>query len=147
MATRSTIAVKHGDRIKAIYCHWDGYLEHLGIALNIYYQDSIKVNKLISMGDISNIGAEIGEKHEFGTRAEYLETGVATQCTFYGRDREETDIEFQSFADEAEWMDRYDGCGAEFYYLFDHGVWYVSAYRGEFKPLHEELAKLAKEEA
>jgi hypothetical protein len=44
-------------------------------------------------------------------------------------------------------MDYYDGSGAEYYYVMDNGVWYVSAYRDEFKPLHEEVAKLNKEEA
>ena len=143
MATRSTIAVKHGDRIKAIYCHWDGYLEHVGQALHTYYQDSIKVNKLISLGDLSGLGADIGEQHSFDLPAEYLADGVARQCTFYGRDRGEDGTEFKSFANEAEWLDYYDGSGAEYYYLYDHGVWYVSAYRKELAPLHEELAKVA----
>ena len=143
MATRSTIAVKHGDRIKAIYCHWDGYLEHVGQTLHTYYQDSIKVNKLISLGDLSGLGADIGEKHSFDQPAEYLADGIARQCTFYGRDREEEAVDFKSFANEAEWLDYYDGAGAEFYYLYDHGVWYVSAYRKELTPLHEELAKVA----
>ena len=141
MATRSAIGIKHGDRIKAIYCHWDGYLEHVGQALHTYYQDSIKVNKLISMGDMSGIGADIGEEHDFGERAEYLEDGIARQCTFYGRDRSEEAVEFKSFDDEAAFMDYYDGCGVEYYYLYDHGVWYVNAYRRGFDPLHVELAR------
>lgn len=69
--------------------------------------------------------------------------GVARQCTFYGRDRSEEAVEFKSFASEKEWAEHYDGCGAEFYYLYDHGVWYVEGRNGEFKPLHEELAKVA----
>ena len=52
-----------------------------------------------------------------------------------------------SFDNEDDFVSEYDGRGAEFYYLFDHGVWYVKSYKGDFKPLHEELAKLAKEEA
>jgi len=142
MATRSAIGIKHGDRIKAIYCHWDGYVEHVGLCLHTYYQDSIKVNKLISMGDLSGIGADIGEKHAFGNKAEYLDDGCARECTFYSRDRGE-DAPFQSFDHEADFVDRYEGCGCEYFYLYDHGVWYVKAYRGEFKPLHELLAKVA----
>lgn len=138
MATRSAIGIKHGDRIKAIYCHWDGYIEHVGLCLHTYYQDSIKANKLISMGDVSGIGAEIGEKHKFGNRAEYLPDGCATECTFYTRDRGE-DAAFKSFATEAEFVEHYEHCGAEFFYLYDHGVWYVSARGREFNPLHELL--------
>ncbi|CAB4129265.1 hypothetical protein UFOVP112_363 [uncultured Caudovirales phage] len=136
MSTRSAIGIKHGDRIKAVYCHYDGYLEHVGRALHTHYQDSIKVNKLISMGDMSGIGADIGEKHAFSERSEYLPDGIATQCTFYDRDREEEDVGYRSFAREAEFIDYYDGCGVEFYYLYDHGVWYYSTGR-DFTPLHE----------
>lgn len=136
MATRSAIGIKHGTRIKAVYCHYDGYLEHVGRALHIHYQDSIKVNKLIAMGDMSGIGAEIGEKHVFNERSEYLPDGIATECTFYNRDRGEEDVGYRSFASEAEFIDYYNGCGCEFYYLYDHGVWYYSAGR-EFSPLHE----------
>lgn len=136
MATRSAIGIKHGDRIKAIYCHYDGYLEHVGRALHTYYQDSIKVNKLISMGNMSGIGADIGEKHVFNDRSEYLADGIASQCTFYNRDRGEESVEFKSFATEADFIDYYNGSGCEFYYLYDHGVWYYSVGK-EFKALHE----------
>lgn len=146
MATRSAIGIKHGDRIKAVYCHWDGYVEHVGAVLNVYYQDSVRLNKLISMGDLSGIGADIGEVHDFGARAEYLPDGAATQCTFYTRDRGE-DAPFKSFDNEAEFVDHYESCGCEYFYLYDHGVWYVQGRNGNFNPLHEELAKLNKETA
>jgi hypothetical protein len=136
MATRSAIGIKHGDRIKAVYCHYDGYLEQLGRALHTYYQDSIKVNKLISMGDMSVIGADVGEKHKFNDRSEYLPDGIARQCTFYNRDRGEQDVGYKSFATEADFIDYYNGCGCEFYYLYDHGVWYYSIGK-YFAPLHE----------
>lgn len=145
MATRSCIGIKHGDRIKSIYCHYDGYLSHVGLALHTYYQDSIKVNKLISMGDMSGIGADIGEEHDFDQRNDHLEDGIATICTFYGRDRQEEAVEFKSFDNEESFMDYYDGCGVEYYYLYDHGVWYVNAYRRGFEPLHVELAREAEE--
>jgi hypothetical protein len=136
MATRSAIGIKHGDRIKAIYCHYDGYVEHLGRALYTYYQDSIKVNRLISMGDMSVIGADIGEKHSFNERSEYLPDGIATECTFYNRDRGEQDVGHRSFATETDFIDYYSGSGVQFYYLYDHGVWYYSAGK-DFTPLHE----------
>jgi hypothetical protein len=142
MATRGAIGIKHGDRIKAIYVHWDSYVEHVGLCLNTYYQDSIKVNRLISMGDVSGIGADIGEKHKFGNRAEYLPDGCARECTFYTRDRGE-DAPFQSFGSEAEFVAHYEHSGSEYFYLYDHGVWYVARRKGEFKPLHEALNKVA----
>lgn len=145
MGTRSTIAVKHGNRIKAVYCHWDGYIEHNGQILLENY-DSTKANFLVALGDISSLGENIGKQHSFDLRA-VEGSEESTWTTFYGRDRGEEDVEFKSFSSEAEWMDYYDGSGAEFYYVMDAGVWYVSAYREEFKPLHEAVAELNKEEA
>ena len=86
---------KHGDRIKAVYSHWDGYLEHHGVILQAFYPDSVTVNKLISMGDVSSLGASVGEKVDFGRRwsdEEYVVCGntpASPQCIFYGRDRGE----------------------------------------------------------
>jgi hypothetical protein len=147
MATRSAIGIKHGDRIKAIYCHYDGYTEHLGRALHTYYQDSVKVNGLIAQGDMSSIGADIGDKHPFNDRGEYIDEWIARQCTFYSRDRGEDNVDFRSFATEADFIDYYDGSGVEFYYLYDHGVWYVSKNRqNNFQPLHEVLDKETEQE-
>lgn len=141
MATRSAIGIKHGNRVKAIYCHYDGYLEYVGRILNDYYQSSVKVNKLISLGDMSCIGADIGEKHEFDQRSEYLDDNTARECTFYGRDRGEENVEFNSFTSEDEFVGYYEGSGCEFFYLYDHGVWYCST-GNDFIPLHEALDKV-----
>ena len=152
MATRSAIGIKHGDRVKGVYCHWDGYPEHNGAILQEFYSNSVDVNRLIATGDISSLGATVGEKIDFGFRwkdDEYVDVGrtyCAPQCIFYSRDRGE-DAPFKSFDGEAEFVDHYDHCGAEFFYLFDNGVWYVKAYKGNFKPLHEELARFSKEPA
>ena len=145
MGTRSTIAVKHGDRYKAVYCHWDGYLDHNGRILLENY-DSTKANNLVALGDISSLRENIGEKHSFDLRA-VEGSEEATWTTFYGRDRGEEGVEFKSFGSEKEWMNYYDGSGAEYYYVMDSGVWYVSAYGEAFVPLHEAIAELDKETA
>ena len=97
MGTRSAIAVKHGNRIKAVYCHWDGYLEHNGVILNEFYNASPVANNLVALGDISSLGATIGEEHDFGKRwseDEYIKvsdrTHAAPQTTFYTRSEEHT---------------------------------------------------------
>lgn len=141
MATRSCIGIKHGTVIKSIYAHWDGYLECNGRILLDDYQSSVKVNKLVSMGDLSSLGSKIGEEHEFGNSPN------DDWCTFYGRDRGEPGTEFRIFRTEEEFVDHYDGMGAEYYYLYDNGVWYVKSYKSNFNPLHEELEKLEREEA
>ena len=137
MGTRSSIAVKHGTRVKGIYCHWDGYLDHNGRILLGHY-DSTKANNLVAFGNISSLREEIGEKHSFDFRPE--EGSVESTCTtFYDRDRGESDQEFHSFASEDEWIDYFDGSGCEYFYLMDSGVWYVSENGRDLVPLHEAL--------
>jgi hypothetical protein len=133
MGTRSAIGIKHGSVIKAVYCHYDGYLEYVGRALLLYYQDSIKVNRLIAMGDMSTLGAAIGNKHAFNDRSNYLDDGIAEQCTFYERDRGEENVSFRTFQTEQQFVDEFEA-GEEFYYLYDQGTWFYS--QGDaFEPL------------
>ena len=65
MATRSCIGIKHGDRVKGIYAHWDGYLEHNGDILYNHYKDPFKLRDLIDLGDVSSLGKVIGNQRPF----------------------------------------------------------------------------------
>ena len=76
MATRSVIAKLDSKtkKIKAVYCHNDGYLAHNGCILDSHYQDESKVDELLKHGDISSLGNNIGEKIKVDTRTgEYME--------------------------------------------------------------------------
>ena len=140
MGTRSVIGVMHGDVCKSVYCHWDGYLEHNGRILQENY-DSTKANHLVALGDLSSLGETIGEKHDFND----YEAGKG-QCTFYGRDRGETGTEFRVTHNFQDFLERADGCGAEYYYIMKDGVWYCgTTYKsdavlgGKLVPLAEAL--------
>jgi hypothetical protein len=136
----------HGERAKSVYCHWDGYLEHNGYILQNFY-DTTKTNKLVSMGDISSLGAEIGEKHAF-SKLEVPMDGEAydklygDMTTFYGRDRGESGCEWQVAHTFEEFLDQADGCGAEFYYVMRDGVWYVGNFYSS-TALYKTLTPLA----
>lgn len=146
MSTRSAIGIKHGDVVKAVYCHWDGYLEHNGLILAQFYTNSVKVNKLISMGDISSLGAEIGEQHGFDDRIN-ADTLADTRCTFYSRDRGEENVDYRTFQNEEDFLKNFD-MGEEFHYLFKDGKWYYSDYGRDLKELTPDLViKLLKQEA
>ena len=119
MGTRSRIGVMHGDICKSVYCHWDGYLEHNGDLLFRHY-DSAKANELVSLGDLSVLGKEIGEKHNFDDSSDR-----EGQCTFYGRDRGEQDVGWKVANSFEEFLEQVEGCGAEYYYVFRDGVWYA----------------------
>ena len=149
MGTRSFIGVVHGDVCKVVYCHWDGYLEHNGKILFENY-DSSKANLLVSLGNLSSLGPNIGEKHEFDCPYDYATPeGLAwrqkrdTMCTFYGRDRGETDTEFKSYMSFAELVDAYEGSWCDFCYIMKEGVWYMfNSTNTNLRPLADELAKL-----
>lgn len=119
MGTRSRIGVMHGNVCKSVYCHWDGYLEHNGRILQEHY-DSAKANHLVALGDLSNLHANLGEKHDFDDRR-----AGDVQCTFYGRDRGETGTEWRTDHTFEEFLARADACGAEYYYIMRDGEWYV----------------------
>jgi len=146
MGTHSRIGVMHGDKVKSVYCHYDGYLEHNGQVLAQYY-DSAKANNLVALGDMSTLRPQIGEKHAFSQfdlppeEVEAYKELTRDWCTFYGRDRGEVSVwkvanTFEEFLDQAE------GCGAEYYYIMKDGVWYVGT-TYETGPLSKRLVLLS----
>ena len=129
MGTRSRIGVMHGEKCKSVYCHWDGYLAHNGAILQEHY-DSAKANHLVALGNLSTLGKEIGEKHvfsQFELRAEEVQAYkelTENWTTFYMRDREEKDQEFEVSHSFDEFLEQCIECGAEYYYIMKDGVWY-----------------------
>jgi hypothetical protein len=144
--------------VKAIYCHWDGYLEHNGAILNEHYSASPKVNNLIALGDMSSLRAEIGDKHAFSQfelpkdEVEAFKKLTENMCTFYGRDRGEN-APYKRFDTAKEAVTHYDHCGAEYFYLFRYdedqqaGKWfYKKGSAGAWKRLATALSKTKEEE-
>ena len=160
MGTRSMIAIEnpHSKAIKAIYCHWDGYLQHNGSILNKHYSDSPKVNNLIALGDLSSLRPNIGVKHEFSTigmtkeEQEAHEALHADSCTFYTRDRGEN-APYKFFPTIKEAQAYYDGSWCEYFYLFKYddnmesGKWYYrTRENGRWKRLATAMKKFKPEE-
>ena len=132
MSTRSIIAVMHGNKAKAVYCHWDGYLAHNGYILQNCY-DSVKANKLVAMGDLSSLGADIGEAHDFGRTMSddmYADIGCGVSCskdcTFYGRDRGEEDTGYQTFQSLNDMLEAAEGRWAEYAYILKGNEWFYT---------------------
>jgi hypothetical protein len=153
MGTRSRIGVMHGDKLKSVYCHWDGYLQHNGQLLQNHY-DSAKANHLVALGDISSLKEQIGVEHPFSqfdvtpnlSQDEYYEK-YGKMTTFYGRDRKDSGTDFTVDQSYDEFLSKdYD---YEYYYIMRDGVWYVGvAYDvdgmvpGQLYVLAEQLAKI-----
>ena len=142
MATRSAIGfVEYDGTITAVYCHWDGYLEHNGKILVEHYNDTYKLLDLLEQGDISSLRQEIGEKHPFsphghgvdGMPSAKYEELYGKMTTFYGRDRGE-DSPAKDFADAKAFRSHYSDC--DFFYLYDGKEWtYAERGRPYFKPV------------
>jgi hypothetical protein len=158
MGTHSRIGIMHGDKVKSVYCHWDGYLEHNGQVLQDHY-NSTKTNFLVALGNMSSLKSEIGEKHafsQFDLPAEEVEAYkelTRDWCTFYGRDRGEAHTEWKVANTFEEFLEQCDLCGAGFYYIMKDGVWYVGTTYENTDPLSKRLTvlsealELAKEQA
>ena len=91
----------------------------------------------MALGDISSLGKNIGEKHAFSAHQlapeerEQYELDHGDSCTFYGRDRGEEGVDFAVDHTFAAFLDRVEGCDAEYYYIMRDGVWYCgSPYKG-----------------
>ena len=158
MGTRSMIAIQnpYNKTVRAVYCHWDGYLEHNGAILQKHYSASPKVNNLIALGDISSLRPEIGDKHNFSRldstlpEAEY-EALYGNMTTFYTRDRGE-DTPFQVFPTLKEAEEHYTW--SEYFYCFKYtkasdyttGEWHYKKAGERWKKLAPAIKKLKQEE-
>ena len=148
MGTRSRIGVMHGDKVKSVYCHWDGYLDHNGRLLQEHY-DSAKANHLVALGDLSSLRRDLGEKHAFSkfdlaTQIEQRlhEEATENMCTFYGRDRGEKHTEYKVAQNFETFLEQCNMSGAEYYYIMRDGVWYCGDIYGS-TPLSNNLTLLS----
>ena len=117
MATSSTIGIRNEDgTVTAIYCHWGGYIDYNGMILKDHYTTTDKIRELISLGSISRLGPEVGEKQDFDKPTN------KNWCLVSGRDRGETDTEAKTYASIQQWQKH----GEEYDYLWDGSEWLVT---------------------
>jgi hypothetical protein len=144
MSTRSKIGIlNENGTVTGIYCHWDGYLSNNGKILNESYTDRQKVEELISLGDLSSLDHEIGEKHDFDKAESYR-----GQCNAFGRDRGEKDCEASTYPGVDAFIKSADNCGAQYVYIFDlENKWKMAHTYSQPKVLSdvEQELKLVKE--
>ena len=116
MGTRSFVGVMVGSKCRAVYVHWDGYLEGVGAELQGYTTQA-EVEELIAGGDMSSLGD-------------------------YYKDRGETGVEPKEFDDFEYFYDYVEGSWAEYYYVFKDGVWYCGDTYGN-TPISKKLVPYA----
>ena len=99
MGTLSFVGVMIGDQCRAIYVHYDGYLDGVGADLQAYTtQDSVE--EMISHGDRTSIEGP------------------------YYKDRGDDNVAPQIYKDFAEFFEAANDVWCEWYYIFKDGIWY-----------------------
>lgn len=126
MGTRSSIVVKVGDKVKGIYCHWDGYPSHNGRILIGHYNSQELAEQVISLGDLSSldVSMECPDGHTYSTPKDGYSIA-------YGRDRGEDDTDAKEYGDYPEALESLE---QECNYYWDGSRW---LYEG--KVLTEEI--------
>jgi hypothetical protein len=108
--------------VKAVYCHWDGYLSGVGTTLVKNYTEPNKVRDLISLGGFSSLEETIEQTAERAYREEVRE-----------------------FEDVQDWLTNFNA-GEEFAYLYREGEgWsYFPDFVAEIEcPLRFEMKEMA----
>tara|TARA_R110000765_G_scaffold90774_1_gene172566 strand:- start:1046 stop:1429 length:384 start_codon:yes stop_codon:yes gene_type:complete len=127
MGTRSAIGYKlPNGKIRAKYCHWDGYVEGgVGQTLQESYQAAFKIGRMVELGDMSTLAAEIDD------------------CEFYGRDRGDSprDVDAQDYDDFDDFTTSFEGC--EYFYVWNGNEWLVSQGNLVFDLLETLLPEMA----
>lgn len=109
MGTRSFVGMMEQNKIRSIYVHFDGYLDGVGAELQSEYTDSEKIKQLLDMGDSSSLGS-----------GQYRNDG-------------ETDVDAVVYNSFDHFYDACDRAWAEWYYVYDNGIWYCGNTYNESK--------------
>jgi hypothetical protein len=132
MSTRSCIALAIRTGFRSIYCHSDGTPGSVGRTLLTHYDRVQKVAALIRLGDLSVLGAELGEKHDFDWMYQVAADQRASDpryrmCRAYGRDRGERGFGTMFYETFSGMVDTLDYCGTPWLYVWRNGAWWFAA--------------------
>lgn len=141
MSTRSLIIRKNEEgKYESIYCHWDGYPECNGVILYNHYNNPERVNKLISLGDLSSLHVFINPDQRLGDHT--FANSQPDTCVFYGRDRGEENVGFRTYDTLKEALSQ--DCWQEYAYVYENNEWRVWDYNIETPDAFEEMPTLKK---
>lgn len=116
MSTRSMIGIINTDNtVEAIYCHSDGYLEHMTDMLSHYYETEEKAKELVSLGGLSYLEKKLAPS----TRNHSFDHPEPDVTVAYVRDRgEKWEYNKPSHYKSADELFREENwCG--YFYLYD----------------------------
>ena len=118
MGTRARIGrINPSGSITSIYTHWDGYPSHHLPVLTRYYATADRLAALLTLGSLSKLAPELGEKHDFEDRSH------ENWCTAHCRDRGEPKCKASTSRNEVAFAAACSDCWAEYAYLWDGTHW------------------------
>lgn len=105
MATRSFIGkINKDNTVTAVYCHFDGYPQHVGKILTESYITESQVDSLLACGDMSSLEHTLNES------------------VFY-KDRGETGVDANTYSTLSQFFERGRDSWAEYFYVFNYDFW------------------------
>lgn len=118
MSTRGIIAIEDPNKTcRAIYVHFDMYLDGAGLCLINHYTTPERVEQLLALGGLSSLGGKLSEDDS--------EPDAQDVCVAYHRDRGEKYKAPCVWETADKLLDQaFDIYWAEYVYLFRDGEWY-----------------------
>lgn len=138
MSTRSNIAVVNPNgSVTSIYCHYDGYLSHVGDRLVKHYDTLEKAQALVTLGALSSIGQYI-KAPPLPKDHDPLDLSHPDQeCVYYHRDRGEPEENTKPYQFENLTVYRVrstlGNIFEQFNYLFWNNTWYIHGGNGLYR--------------
>lgn len=136
MATRSLIGLQTDKGIRAIYCHFDGYPDHVGAILCKYYATAERVEALINLGCICMLGPKLAPDKVYDEPQSSLDGPGLVLHSFttphkdvtvaYHRDRGEPRVIFDFHSEFG--FNHSVKIPVPYHYLFKGGQWYLEGY-------------------
>ncbi len=118
MSTRGIIAIEDPDKTcRAIYVHFDMYLDGEGLCLTQHYTTPDRIEKLLALGNLSALGDKLSKDDP--------EPEAQDVCIAYHRDYGESYKAPRVWETADKLLDQAsDIYWAEYVYLFRDGEWY-----------------------
>lgn len=138
MSTHSIIAVKTTSGVRAIYCHWDGYLGHVGKTLLEHYNSQSRAEQLIELGNLSGLAPII---EPVPTAVHSFDQPQKNVCVAYDRDRGESGHSSRMFPNVNEMCWYWD---EPYYYMWTSEGWQVKIGSGVWLNLADAIESTVK---
>lgn len=131
MSTRCYIGKLEKDgRVKAIYCHHDGYPEGVGKTLKDFYDDK-NADQLLALGDLSSLGVNPVSSPRLWDRAEEsMRDALSGEYCIAYKDRGEEGVDAREYGSLKDYENAMDDGWIEYAYLLKDGAWLMSEGHG-----------------